>query len=105
MADSVADQIVLPPLLGVGAYHVVSRRGMAGEREVRPLRRTEMEDGAVSHGSSTGLCWENHTCPSCERGQPCLDLFIHPECGLVACSTQEGEPRAAQMPSREEGGK
>lgn len=35
-----------------------------------------------------GLCDEDHHCPPCEDGTgPCVDLFQHPICGLVACAT------------------
>jgi hypothetical protein len=47
-----------------------------------------MNSPVSGHGGSGGLCWDTHTCPSCERGQPCEDLFVSDHCGLlVACST------------------
>lgn len=51
-----------------------------------------MADLAPGHGGNAGLCWEDHTCPSCEAGRPlteCVDLFEHPACGLVACCADE----------------
>lgn len=37
-----------------------------------------------------GLCTDAHYCPPCEdQTGPCVDLFMHPICGLVACSTEE----------------
>lgn len=39
-----------------------------------------------------GLCDEDHFCPPCENGQgACVDLFMHPICGLVACCSDERE--------------
>lgn len=36
------------------------------------------------------LCEDPHHCPPCEDGTgPCVDLFSHPICGLVACDTEE----------------
>jgi hypothetical protein len=37
------------------------------------------------------LCEHDHLCPACFVGQPCLDLFHDPVCGLVACMT-DAEP-------------
>lgn len=46
------------------------------------------------HGGS--LCVLDHICPPCQQLQeqgyspsPCVDLFEHPECGLVACNADE----------------
>lgn len=41
----------------------------------------------LRHGQqhSGGLCEDPHTCPGCESGGECVDLFSHPICGLVAC--------------------
>lgn len=42
--------------------------------------------GRRDHGP---LCEQPHTCPACEAGGTCVDLFMHPICGLVACNTEE----------------
>jgi hypothetical protein len=46
-------------------------------------------DGPPGHGGNAGLCFEKHFCPPCEAGNldECVDMFLHPICGLVACST------------------
>lgn len=62
------------------------RLGLANEPEM---------DGA-RHGGMAGLCEQDHICPSCEdTTDVCMDLFVHPTCGLVACSgvTTGGERR------------
>lgn len=41
------------------------------------------------HGGNAGLCLDDHTCPGCESGGPCVDLFEHPICGTVACTFGE----------------
>lgn len=41
------------------------------------------------HGGNAGLCTEDHICPACEVDEPCVDLFMHPICGLVACTKDE----------------
>ena len=42
------------------------------------------------HDGNAGLCEEDHWCPNCENFVgTCIDLFIHPICGLVACATEE----------------
>jgi hypothetical protein len=42
------------------------------------------------HGSNSGLCEYDHWCPNCEdHTGACVDLFVHPICGLVACATEE----------------
>ncbi len=42
------------------------------------------------HGGTSGLCEDDHWCPNCESFEgSCVDLFIHPICGLVACATEE----------------
>ena len=42
------------------------------------------------HDGNAGLCEEDHWCPNCENFVgSCVDLFIHPICGLVACATEE----------------
>jgi hypothetical protein len=33
------------------------------------------------------LCELDHLCPPCLAGQACIDLFMDPVCGLVACMT------------------
>lgn len=46
------------------------------------------------HGTNAGLCYDEHFCPSCTAGGPvedCMDLFEHPVCGVVACSTGDKE--------------
>lgn len=50
-------------------------------------------DRLPGHGTNAGLCFEDHTCPACEDGRPaeCADLFEHPICGVVACSTGDGD--------------
>jgi hypothetical protein len=44
----------------------------------------------LRHGDQGGLCELDHVCPNCSANDgPCMDLFTHPECGLVACSEPE----------------
>jgi hypothetical protein len=31
------------------------------------------------------LCERDHMCPPCIDGGECMDLYVDPECGLVAC--------------------
>ena len=45
-----------------------------------------LRHGRGDHGP---LCEQPHTCPSCEAGGVCVDLFMHPICGLVACDSAE----------------
>jgi hypothetical protein len=67
---------------------------------VDPLDRMPLVDAACPkhgvrrHATSGGLCDQDHICPNCACGAgPCLDLFVFPGCGLVACD--EGADRCA----------
>jgi len=45
----------------------------------------ELLGGGGGHGGEAN-CERDHACPNCERAEgPCLDLFHHEACGLVAC--------------------
>lgn len=48
-----------------------------------------MSELAPGHGGNGGLCFEDHICPPCEIGGPCMDLFVHPICGTVACNADD----------------
>jgi hypothetical protein len=41
------------------------------------------------HAPAAGLCELDHLCPACIRGDRCVDLFMDPVCGLVACMNGE----------------
>jgi hypothetical protein len=48
------------------------------------------EGPATQRHGNGGLCEEDHWCPNCEdfKGS-CVDLFMHPICGLVACASDD----------------
>jgi hypothetical protein len=54
-----------------------------------------MTETWLLHGTNAGLCYDDHHCPSCEAGGAavdCADMFEHPICGTVACSTGDVAP-------------